>query len=54
MTAEIRWTRLAKAEQYRQSVDERANTEQPLRFLEQKRLEKADIKTRSTSSTHLG
>ena len=42
VTAEIRWTRVAEAQQYRQSVSERANTEQPLRFLELKRLEKAD------------
>lgn len=46
VSAEIRWTRIAEAEQYRQSVSERASTEQPIRFLEQKRLEKSDsIKT---------
>ena len=42
LTAEIRWTCVAEAVQYRQSVSEKANTEKPLRFLEQKRLEKAD------------
>ena len=42
VSAEIRWTKIAEAEQYRQSVSERASTEQPIRFLEQKRLEKAD------------
>ncbi|QNI63932.1 bacteriophage-like DNA-binding-containing protein [Synechococcus sp. A15-44] len=50
VTAEIRWTRLAEAEQYRQSVSERANTEQPLRFLEQKRLQKFDSDALANSS----
>ena len=54
VTAEIRWTRLAEAEQYRQSVSERSSTEQPLRFLEQKRLKKEDAKALVSSSTGVG
>ncbi len=54
VNAEIRWTRLAEAEQYRQSVSERANTEQPLRFLEKKRLEKEDANALMSSSTGVG
>ena len=34
VTTEIRWTKIAEAEQYRQSVSERDSTAQPIRFLE--------------------
>ena len=54
VTAEIRWTRIAEAEQYRQSVSERADTNQPLRFLEQKRLQKVDANAFASSSTGVG
>ena len=42
VSAEIRWTKVAEAAQYRQSFSEREFTDQPPRFLEQKHLVSAE------------